>query len=276
MYTPVLLTAFALFGAVVNTPTSPTEPSDMSPGITPPTLNAPLQEPPRTGTPAESGPSRMTPLQQRNLQRLRQLTSMSSGQNAGGNNLPILPQPPTVHSANAQSQIYQWLPPTVNPLSNSVGNRSTMTPGTQGGISLIPAAPTQARPDLPQSYASRLAAQSQARRAEALRDATGSTSAPVARPFANYQNPYSGTSPYMNLYRGGTNGVVDNYTTLVRPALQQQQTNQAVSNDIYSLQSSSHVQGLSLRRLGQETNNLQGVNATQYFMNYGDYYPGAR
>ena len=36
------------------------------------------------------------------------------------------------------------------------------------------------------------------------------------------------------------------------------------------------VQGLSIQRLCQETQGLQGTNSTQYFMNYGDYYPGAR
>jgi hypothetical protein len=275
MYCPVLLTAFALFGAVVNTPTPPTESSDAGPGVTPPTMNEPLKEMPRKPSPAESGSSRLTPLQRRNMERLRQLTSMMTGQSAGENALSILPQPPTVHAENPQSQIYQWLPPTVNPMGNLGGNQSTMTPGTRGGLSLIPASPTQARPDLPQSYASRAAAQTQMRRAEALQ-AAGPASSSAALPYSNYQNPYPGTSPYMNLYRGGTNGVVDNYTTLVRPELQQRQANRTFNNDIYSLQSSSHVQGLTLRRLGQDTNSLRGVNATQYFMNYGDYYPGAR
>jgi hypothetical protein len=275
MISPVLLTAFTLFGAVVNTPTSPTTSGDVNPGVSPPTMSEPLRELPRKGAAREAGSDRMTPLQQRDMQRLKQMRSMMSGENGSSNSMPFLPQPPTVHTDNPQSQIYQWLPPTVNPVGRWSANQSTTTPGTRGGLSLIPASPTQARPDVPQTYASRMAAQAQSRRADAIRDSTPAY-APSSRPFTNYQAPYVGTSPYMNLYRGGTGGVIDNYTSLVRPALQQQQANQAFTSDIHGLQNSSRVQGLSLRRLGQETNSLRGVNATQYFMNYGDYYPGTR
>jgi hypothetical protein len=81
----------------------------------------------------------------------------------------------------------------------------------------------------------------------------------------------------MNIFRGGSNnGTIDNYTTLVRPDLEQQRANQKFGADIHGLENSTHVQGMNIRQLNRDTQTLQGVNATQYFMNYGDYYQGAR
>jgi hypothetical protein len=276
MYSPLLLTTFALFGAVVNTPSSPTSSTNDNTAIAPPTTDSPLEAPRRQPDLDRTGPSRTSPLQQRDMQRLRQLNSRYSRQGTSAEVPQFMPQPPTGNLDNSPSQIYQWLPPTVNPMGKMTGNQSTTTRGTMGGVSMIPSSPTRARPDVPQSYASRSAAQSQLRRSDALRDAVAPSNAPGARPYSNYQgNTSSGVSPYMNLYRRDSMSV-DNYTTLVRPQLQQQQVNTGVNNDIHGLQSSSRVQGLSLRRLGQETNSLRGVNATQYYMNYGDYYQGSR
>ena len=86
-----------------------------------------------------------------------------------------------------------------------------------------------------------------------------------------------GISPYMNLFRTGTNnGTIDNYTTMVRPQLDQRRANQQFGADINNLENSSRVQGFHINQLNRETQNLQGVKAQQYFMNYGDYYPSAR
>lgn len=51
--------------------------------------------------------------------------------------------------------------------------------------------------------------------------------------------------------------------------------NQQFGADIHGLETNSRVQGLNILRLDRDTQNLHGVNATQYFMNYGDYYPNA-
>ncbi|MBN2577450.1 MAG: hypothetical protein JXB10_00470 [Pirellulales bacterium] len=268
------LTTFILFGAVVNSPTAPTSSSDNRQQIAPPTTDNPLQKHSSQQPGSQSGPGYSSPLRQRDMMRLRQLNSMASRRDMLERSQLILPQPPTDNSNDVRSQIYQWLPPTVTPSSRRAGNRSTTTSGTMGGLSLIPDSPTQARPDLPRNYASRSTAEAQVRQIEAMRNA-GPSNSPVARPYSGYQAPRSGVSPYMRLYSPGSIGA-DNYTTWVRPELQQQQANRAFGNEISSLQSSTHVQGLSLRRLGQETNSLRGVHATQYFMNYGDYYQGAR
>jgi hypothetical protein len=81
----------------------------------------------------------------------------------------------------------------------------------------------------------------------------------------------------MNLFRtGNNNGTVDNYSTLVKPQLDQQRANQQFGADIQGLDKSNRVQRLNIQQLNRDTRTLQGVNASQYFMNYGDYYPGLR
>jgi hypothetical protein len=93
--------------------------------------------------------------------------------------------------------------------------------------------------------------------------------------FNNYQPPPSGSSPYMNLFRTGTNnGTIDNYTTLVRPALQQLSDNQKFGNDIFGLQRNARIQGAALQQINPQARSLQGVGTPQYYMNTGGYYPG--
>ncbi len=84
------------------------------------------------------------------------------------------------------------------------------------------------------------------------------------KPFSTYNRPPS-VSPYLNLYRSGsTNGMgaVGNYYTLVRPMLNQQRTNQAVTRSLQQLQSGA-ARGASAAPGG-------------YFMNYYGYFQGLR
>ena len=60
----------------------------------------------------------------------------------------------------------------------------------------------------------------------------------------------SGVSPYMQLFRNDTaGGTIDNYTTLVRPQLQQQRMNQQFGTDIWGLQRDARIQQSSLQRM---------------------------
>lgn len=96
--------------------------------------------------------------------------------------------------------------------------------------------------------------------------------------YADYQGPSSGVSAWMNLYRSGTsNGTIDNYTTLVRPSLQQQNANQQFGNDIFGLQRNTRIQEAALRQMGTSTRSLQSVGTPQFYMNtnYGGYYPAS-
>ena len=91
----------------------------------------------------------------------------------------------------------------------------------------------------------------------------------IAKPFSGYQTP-SGISPYMNIYRSGTNnGTIDNYTTLVKPQLDQRYLNQQYGRDIRGLQGDTRMQGQNLQ---QQSRQLQGVSTPQFYMNYGTYY----
>jgi hypothetical protein len=91
--------------------------------------------------------------------------------------------------------------------------------------------------------------------------------------FANFR-AQSGISPYMNLFRTGTAlGTIDNYTSLVRPELEQRYLNQQVNKDIVGLERNSRLQQMRLQMLNQEQGrSLQGVGTPQYYMNYGSFY----
>lgn len=105
--------------------------------------------------------------------------------------------------------------------------------------------------------------------------------------FAGYRHYGGGVSPYMNLYRNDTaGGTIDNYTTLVRPALDQRSQNQRFNDDIYGLERSARIQNSALQQLnrGARTRTLQSVATPQFYlqttggmpqnyMNYGNYYP---
>jgi hypothetical protein len=99
------------------------------------------------------------------------------------------------------------------------------------------------------------------------------------KPFAGTQPFSSGVSPYMNLFRNDTNGgTIDNYSTLVRPALNQQSMNQQFNLDIsYGAERYNRLQNWALRQTdrGGSGRVPQSVGTPQFFMNYGPYYPGA-
>jgi hypothetical protein len=89
------------------------------------------------------------------------------------------------------------------------------------------------------------------------------------KPFYSYTPPPT-TSPYMNLFRPTTNGVVDNYSNLVRPQLSQQEENQVFSGQIRGLRTASRLHSSILQ---QRSGNAGQSGATDYYMNYGGYYP---
>lgn len=191
---------------------------------------------------------------------------------------PVMPVAPTDSSVGSQvGQAYQFLPPTANPATAGAAGGAGYA-GLPGPMN-VPTSPTRARPGESDSYSSMRTAEEQNRRQAASRNAASTAPAQMAeKPFGGQASVNSsGISPYMNLFRtGNNNGTIDNYTTLVRPELDQRHANQKFGADIHSLENSTHVQGLNIRQLNRETQTLQGVNATQYFMNYGDYYKDAR
>ncbi len=94
--------------------------------------------------------------------------------------------------------------------------------------------------------------------------------------YTGYQMNSTGVSPYMNLFRRDTaGGTVDNYTTLVRPALEQQMANQRFNMDIYGLERNARIQQSSLQQIERQNARApQSIGTPQYYMNSGGYYPG--
>lgn len=88
---------------------------------------------------------------------------------------------------------------------------------------------------------------------------------PVERPFSDYSPPAS-VSPYINLYRPeGAFGRVGNYYSLVRPMIQQQQTNRQISQRLRQIESPAQSGGGYVGR---------AAPTGGYFMNYYGYFPG--
>ena len=100
------------------------------------------------------------------------------------------------------------------------------------------------------------------------------SSSNVDKPFAAYR-PQSGVSPYLNLFRTGAGGQ-DNYSTLVKPQIDQRFANQQFGQNIYGLERDTRRQGANLQQLNrqQQTQATQGVGTPQFYMNTGGYYPG--
>jgi hypothetical protein len=255
------------------------------PQIDSPTSQNPLPPtPPSQSTHSRTKRSAISELEQRKLRASR--SSTSTPDRYQQNTLPIMPMAPTDPAQNAYGgQFYQWLPPTATTAGAAAMDTSGGRPNGLYGPSNFPVSPTRGPPGSPQSYSSMKTIQDESRRIEAARNATAAPPQTASKPFSGANVPSSGgSSPYMNLFRGGNNnGTIDNYTTLVKPELNQRSANQQFGSDIHSLDNRTNVQGLSIRKLDTQTQSLQGVNSSQYFMNsspyfmnYGDYYRGSR
>jgi len=79
----------------------------------------------------------------------------------------------------------------------------------------------------------------------------------------------------MNLFRPDNDlGTINNYYSLVKPLVDQQNANAMFGGQIRGLQNSNYLQGTAIQQIGRETQALQGIATPQYFMNYQEYYPG--
>ena len=103
----------------------------------------------------------------------------------------------------------------------------------------------------------------------------GGSPARTSKPFSGYQ-ARPAVSPYMDLFRLDGSGSVDNYSTFVKPRLNQKKRNVMVGGEIRSLQNRTQNQGGAIQRIGSQTQALQGRSNHNYFMNRGGYYPGSR
>ena len=97
----------------------------------------------------------------------------------------------------------------------------------------------------------------------------GPSAGPAAKPYSNYQPP-SGYSPWMNLYQPTNNGTIDPYTAYVQPALNQQNFNAHVSEQINGVQNLQRGYG---PMPGNEVPMGNGMADPRIFQNYKGYYP---
>jgi hypothetical protein len=82
----------------------------------------------------------------------------------------------------------------------------------------------------------------------------------------------------MGLFRNDTaGGTIDNYSTLVRPALDQRSMNQQFNLDLYGLERNARLQNMTLQqmdRYNQNSRDPQSISTPQFYRNFGGYYPG--
>jgi hypothetical protein len=168
--------------------------------------------------------------------------------------------------------------PTSNLPPDAAAGTNMTGPAYGSAGSRIPASPTpRSYAPSPSAYSSYGAMQAERQRmAFSAHSGFSRTTAGPDKAFSGYQMNTSGVSPYMNLFRRDTaGGTVDNYTTLVRPALEQQMANQRFNMDIYGLERNARIQQHSLQQIERQNYRMpQSIGTPQFYMNYGNYYPG--
>ncbi len=256
MHVAVVMSALVLGGWVLNDPESEdqagvpgeVQQQDVMPSSpTSTTTQAPKY--PYEGTSPQSGS------RPRDTQGGGQASAPSGGQSIRSQMPTYIPTPPTDTSTDAFGQ------PTAP--TSMTGRRAQMQPTP----------PTQSSSLAGQSgFEQKM--KSPLTRGPASHGNAGAAPSPASdKAFAGYQ-PQSGVSPYMNLFRIGGE-TIDNYTSLVRPQIEQRFLNQQFNRDIRTLNNTSQTQRVDLQQLYRTNQSLQGVATPQYYMNYGSYYPGS-
>ena len=246
----------------------------------------PMDEYYQSAAPARSEAAPTPTLSPRSGQSLTPPTPMNMAGNEPG--LPYPPtaaqptpsgqQPPSANAgttpAGARSKSMP-LAPTANPSSAEGQGTVASEPAYGSGGLQMPIAPTAPLPSAQGSNSASAAMPPMS--SPAMSNPSFGGFAPRGQKAFSTYNPFaSGVSPYMNLFRPSSLGTVDNYTTLVRPALEQRDANQRYNMDIFGLERRARIQQESLQRMSTEQRTLQGVGTPQYYMNYGGYYGNGR
>jgi len=102
-------------------------------------------------------------------------------------------------------------------------------------------------------------------------------SLPNAKPFSHIQRPPT-LSPYLNLLRNGGDSLdgLPNYHTFVRPALEQQRTNQRQQRQIQRLGREVQSVNRQLSFQADPSNAVRPTGHTTVFMNHSHYYTFGR
>jgi len=288
-----------LGGWVLNTPTENLTPDEMDRA---PVLQVPLSQPAAPDNaapmrrPKNQNPERALPRDEVQ-QRLRNQKEPQAQKAADTRRRDEPGRAKPATQANVQKQPSWVLPPApTDPLrANSPGMPAMPLPPTVRESDLrpgpIPAdpfgSPTSPNvPDIPmsrQAYSPQSAnSPSSYTNADRVRQSSEMAEHPVYAPreaatkaFSSARPFSSGVSPYMGIFRNDTaGGTIDNYSTYVRPALDQRSMNQQFNMDIYGLERNQKIQNAALQQMSRgNTRAPQSIGTPQFYMNYGNYYP---
>jgi hypothetical protein len=209
-------------------------------------------------------------------QSTRQINPQSSAQKLAPWVLPAAPTDPI--RANTPGSMQYPLPPTVREQDLAPGEGAVDPYASPTAPKLVDISPSR------QAYSPRTAqSPSVYDNASDVRDRVEMATHPAyanqpapPKAFADVRPFSGGVSPYMNLFRNDTaGGTIDNYSTFVRPALDQRSTNQQFNLDLWGLQRAQRIQNSALQQLGRNyQRGPQPVGTPDFYRNYGNYYPG--
>jgi hypothetical protein len=193
----------------------------------------------------------------------------------------LLPSPPTETGRSQYGGRYAMpTPPTGVGRDAEYNNPSAMANPSGSPIqSSIPEVPTSRQASPPRRSDSSYYSEREFWRSESRAASYPSFDLPngPVKPFASVRPFESGVSPYMGLFRNDTaGGTIDNYSTLVRPALDQRSMNQQFNLDTYGLERVGRLQEMTLRQMGRfrsSDRTPQGVSTPQFDRMYNGYYP---
>ena len=172
-----------------------------------------------------------------------------------------MPAAPTDSNLAPDNQLNQWQAPTAGSGSASGGGSRSRTSGMSGGPQ--PGSFGSTQTPLPPTFRGNQE-RSAFRPTSRGSNNVGTSASPSAtvpflpptpqeKPFSGYRAP-SATSPYMNLFRNNTaGGTIDNYSTLVRPQMEQRFLNQQFGHDIHGLERYRRIQSSALKQLNRDT-----------------------
>jgi hypothetical protein len=206
-------------------------------------------------------------------------------QTGGGAALPDnMPVVPTEVDSSSGGRLSGWMPPTSTGQmlrSGRIGAAANRDSSTNVAWARMPVSPTSRSIG---SAAAGLAAtpryavspgSSGTYATSGYATSASASAAPQSlpeKPFSAYRS-MPGVSPYLNLFRNDTSlGTIDNYTTIVRPELEQRYFNQQIRRDVRGLERDSRAQGAALQQMGVPRS-PQGIATPQYYLNYGNYFP---
>jgi hypothetical protein len=257
-----------LGGWVLSTPDGQQQPT-----IAPPSLAPDIEQLPPAGSAGHPSARPTSPYNRRSSPSDESRgggSGRAGGQQPMGNQsqgMGMMPMAPTDYAQEGSSGLLGMpQPPTAGPDAGNLAAPSSQRDMFMGPMGpTLPNLPMSRRANAPRTAA--LGADDLVQRTQGAAPSAYAGRMAPEKPFSTMRPFSSGVSPWMNLFRNDTGGgSIDNYTTLVRPALDQRSMNQQFSMDIYGLERENRIQRATMQRMqGDNTRALQGVVTPQYY-----------